>query len=53
MVAFVAAEEAVQLVDGSGTTVQSLEAAPDLSSGLSLVWSESAQGWLVTGMTLG
>ena len=52
-VAFMAREDAVQLVDAAGTPLESLDAAPDLSSGIGLVWSETDRGWLVTDMTLG
>jgi hypothetical protein len=53
MVSFTASEEAVQLVDPSGATVESLEADSDLSSGLTLTWSDSERGWVVKSMTLG
>jgi len=52
-VAFTAREDAVQLVDAAGTPLESLDAAPDLSSGIGLVWSKTDRGWLVTDMTLG
>jgi hypothetical protein len=52
-VAFTAREDAVQLVDAAGTALESLDAAPDLSSGIGLAWSETDRGWLVTDMTLG
>ena len=52
-VAFIAKEDAVQLVDASGATVQAVDAASDLSSGVSLTWSETQHGWLVVSMTLG
>jgi hypothetical protein len=52
-VAFIAQEEAVQLVDASGATVQAVDAASDLSSGITLKWSEAEHAWLVVSMTLG
>jgi hypothetical protein len=52
-VSFIASEDAVQLVDASGTPVQSLEAAAELSSGITLTWSAIDRAWLVASMTLG
>jgi hypothetical protein len=52
-VSFTAAEEATRLVDASGATIESVDAAGDLSSGLNLAWSEGLNAWLVTSMTLG
>ncbi len=51
--AFVLSREPVQLVDGAGAPLDALEAAPKLSSGLTLRWSGDAQGWLVIGMSIG
>ena len=52
-VAFNAMQDAVQLIDASGASVQALDAASDLSSGISLKWSEPQHAWLVVSMTLG
>jgi len=52
-VAFIAKQDAVQLIDASGATVQAVDAASDLSSGISLKWSEAQHAWLVASMTLG
>jgi hypothetical protein len=52
-VSFTASEEATRLVDASGATVQSVDGADDLSSGVHLSWSDKSQCWLVTAFTLG
>jgi hypothetical protein len=47
-------QEAVVLVDAAGTPVDSgMPAQPNLSSGITLVWSEADDSWLVVSMTLG
>jgi len=52
-VPFIASEAAVHLVDASGIAVESLDAAPRLSSGVTLLWSDANHSWLVASMTLG
>ncbi len=52
-VPFIASEQAVQLLDSSGQTIESLGTAPELSSGVTLSWSEAGHCWLVASMTLG
>ncbi|UOY01836.1 DUF6318 family protein [Blastococcus sp. PRF04-17] len=52
-VTFIASEEAVQLVDPSGTPIETVEAAPKLSSGVTLTWSDEVESWLIASMTLG
>ncbi|SNR55815.1 DUF6318 family protein [Blastococcus mobilis] len=47
-------QEAVVMVDAAGTPVDSgLPTQPNLSSGVTLVWSEADISWLVVSMTLG
>ena len=51
---FTVRQEAVRLVDQAGNTVdEGLPTQPSLSSGMTLVWSQSDHGWLVKSMTLG
>ncbi|MCF6745858.1 hypothetical protein E9529_16560 [Blastococcus sp. KM273128] len=54
MIAFGIRREAVSLVNASGAVLQSrAEPAPNLSSGITLVWSAADRSWLVKGFTLG
>ena len=54
VISFLARREPVSIVDGSGTVVDAQpEVAPELSSGIALVWSEGNQTWIVTGFDLG
>jgi hypothetical protein len=47
-------QEAVRLVDAAGNAVDAgLPVQPNLSSGITLVWSESEEAWLVASVTLG
>jgi uncharacterized protein DUF6318 len=51
---FGARQEAVRVVDGSGNVVDpGLELMPNLGSGVTLVWSEEDQTWLVEGIDIG
>jgi hypothetical protein len=51
---FGAKQEAVDLVDGAGQpVVEGLPLQPNMSSGITLIWSQSAHGWLVESITLG
>lgn len=54
MIAFGARREPVALIGRSGAVLESRrEAAPNLSSGITLVWSEPDRSWLVKSFTLG
>ncbi|MCF6509710.1 hypothetical protein E9549_20275 [Blastococcus sp. MG754426] len=54
MIAFGARREAVSLLDAKGALLESrAEPAPNLSSGITLVWSSADHSWLVKGFTLG
>lgn len=47
-------QEAVRLVDAAGNdVVEGLPVQPNLSSGITLIWSEREHSWLVVSMTLG
>jgi hypothetical protein len=50
---FLAAQEALALVNGEGAAIESLPSDQHLGSGLSLIWSEGDRSWLVTGFTIG
>lgn len=46
--------EAVQLIDAAGADVEpGLPVAPNLGSGIDLVWSSTQQTWLVTAFNIG
>ncbi|MDP5185504.1 hypothetical protein QOZ88_22960 [Blastococcus sp. BMG 814] len=54
MIAFGARREPVSLVDANGTVLEArAEPAPNLSSGITLIWSQMDRSWLVKGFTLG
>jgi hypothetical protein len=47
-------QDAVRLVDAAGNPVDAgLAVQPNLSSGITLVWSDEDQSWLVASVTLG
>lgn len=52
-VSFIATEAAVRLADDSGIVIESSDAASALSSGLTLIWSDTDRCWHVSSMTLG
>jgi hypothetical protein len=54
VLSFLLRREPVSLVDGTGTVLESrADAAPDLSSGISLVWSTEDRAWSVTTFSIG
>jgi hypothetical protein len=53
-IAFAVKQEAVRIVDATGNTVdEGLPVQPNLSSGMTLLWSDDQQSWLVQSLTLG
>ncbi|WP_116452932.1 DUF6318 family protein [Blastococcus litoris] len=53
-IAFIVEQQAVRLLDAAGNVVDpGLPLRSDLSSGMSLTWSDAKQVWLVASMTLG
>ncbi|TFV61994.1 UNVERIFIED_ORG: hypothetical protein E4P37_18125 [Bacillus sp. AZ43] len=50
---FGARQEAVRLVDATGAELGSLPLQANLSSGITLVWSEERHSWQVKSLTLG
>lgn len=46
-------QEPVRLLDSSSAVVAELPVQPNLSSGITLVWSERERSWLVKSLTLG
>lgn len=53
-ITFGARQEAVRLVDQAGNpVVEGMGLQPNLGSGITLVWSEPNQSWLVAGLTIG
>jgi hypothetical protein len=54
LVSFTARREPVSIVDGNGALVDAQpDVAPNLSSGISLVWAAPDRIWVVTGFDLG
>jgi hypothetical protein len=53
-IAFTVRQEAVRILDGAGNTVdEGLPVQPNLSSGMTLVWSANEHSWRVKSLTLG
>jgi hypothetical protein len=54
LISFGVRRESVSLVDSSGTAVEARpDPAPNLGSGIDLVWSSADASWLVTGLSIG
>jgi hypothetical protein len=54
VLSFLLRREPVSLVDGTGAVLESrADPAPDLSSGITLVWSTEDKAWSVTTFSIG